>query len=151
RDLAATVLPREVERELEDPPRAGHRDRLDRDARVAVPQPAALRLDPADQLLGLRAALLVLDAGVEALGVLADDDEIDVLEARAHAGIALARPHLGVHVELLAERDIHRAEAAADGGRDRALERDAGLADRVEHVGRQRIAAVAVHDVGARL
>ena len=96
-------------------------------------------------------ALLVLDAGVEVLGVLADDDQVDVLEARAHAGVALARAHLRVHVELLAERDVHRAEAAADRRRDRALQRDARLADRVEHLGRQRVAAVAVHHVGARL
>ena len=35
---------------------------------------------------------LVLDPGVEVLGVLADDDEIDVLVARADARVRLARP-----------------------------------------------------------
>ena len=70
----------------------------------SVAERAALRLDPADQLLGVRRALLVLDAGVEVLGVLADDDQVDVVEARAHAGVALARAHLAVEVELLAER-----------------------------------------------
>ena len=76
---------RVVEGELDDPARAGDRDRLDRDAGVAMAERAALRLDPGDQLLGLGGALLVLDPRVEVLGVLAHDDEIDVLEPRADA------------------------------------------------------------------
>jgi hypothetical protein len=63
-DLLAAVPARVVERELEDPACARDRDRLDRDAGVAVAQLPALRLDPADELLGLRGALLVLDAGI---------------------------------------------------------------------------------------
>ena len=149
--LLAAVLARVVEGELEDAARAGDRDRLDRDAGVVVAQRAALRLDPPDQLLGVLRAFLVLDAGVEVLGVLAHDDQIDVVEARADAGIALDRPHLRVHVELLAERHVDGAEAAADGRRDRPLQRDAGLADRVEHLRRQRVAAVPLHHVGAGL
>ena len=66
-------------------------------------------------------ALLVLDAGVEVFGVLADDDQVDVLEARAHAGIRLAGAHLRVEVEALAQGDVDGAEAAADRRRDRAL------------------------------
>ena len=73
RDLLAAVLARVVERELDDPPRAGDRDRLDRDPRVVVAELAAVGLDPLDQLLGVGRALLVLDPGVEVLGVLADD------------------------------------------------------------------------------
>ena len=94
-------------------------------------------------------ALLVLDSGVEVFGVLADDDQVDVVEARAHAGVALARPHLRVHVELLAERDVDGAEAAADRRRDRAFQRGAGLADGVQHCGRKRVSAETVHHVGA--
>ena len=67
-----------------------------------------------DQLLGVGRALLVLDPGVEVLGVLADDDQVDVVEARADARVRLARPHLRVQVELLAQADVDRAEAAAD-------------------------------------
>src|SRR5581483_382462 len=114
-------------------------------------KPAAARLDPLDQLGRLGCPLLVLDAGVEILGVLPDDDQVDVVEAAADAGVALARAHLGVHVELLPERDVDRAEAAADRRRDRALERASRLAYRLEDVGWQRVAAVLVHDVGARL
>src|SRR5207248_9149337 len=74
-----------------------------------------------------------------------------VLEARPDARIALDRAHLRVHVELLAQRDVHRAEPTADRRRDRAFEGHAGLTDRLEHVGRERIASVLVHDVGAGL
>ena len=151
RDLAAAVAACVVERELDDPAGAAHRDRLDRDAGVIVRELAALRLDPVDQLLRVRRALLVLDPGVEVLGVLADDDQVDVLEARPDAGIGLARADLRVEVEALAQGDVDGAEAAADRGRDRPLERDAGLADGVEDVVRQRVAAVLLHHVGACL
>ena len=150
-DLAAAVAARVVERELEDAARARHGNRLDRDTGVVVAELPAVRLDPLDQLGGLRRALLVLDPGVEVLGVLAHDDQVDVVEAAAHAGVALARAHLRVHVELLAERHVDRAKAAADGRRDRPLQRDPGLADRVEDVGRQRVAAVLLHHVRAGL
>ena len=150
RHLAAAHLARVVEGELEDAPRSGDRDRLDRDAGVAPAQLAALRLDPGDQLLGVGRSLLVLDPGVEVLGVLADDHEVDVVEARAHARVRLARAHLRVHVERLAEPDVDGAEASSDGRRDRALQRDAVRADRVERLFRQRVAAVLVHRRGAR-
>src|SRR5205823_14931630 len=130
RHLAASVLACVVECELENLPRTADRDRLDRDAGVLVAELPALGLDPVDELLDVVGALLVLDAGVEVLGVLAHDDQIDVVEARAHAWIALARPDLRVHVELPAKRDVDRAKAAADGCRDRALQRDSTLADR---------------------
>ncbi len=48
-------------------------------------------------------------------------------------------------------RDVHRAEAAADRRGDRPLQRDAGLSDRIEHIGRERVATVLVHHVGAGL
>ena len=118
---------------------------------VAVPELPAVGLDPADQLLGLRRSLFVFDPRVEVLGVLADDDQVDVLEPGPHAGIRLARPDLRIHVELLAESDVDGAEAAADRGRDRPLERHARLADRVEDVRRERVPAVLVHHVGACL
>ena len=96
-------------------------------------------------------ALLVLDAGVEVLGVLAHDHEVDVVEARADARVGLARAHLRVEVEALAQADVDRAEAAADRRRDRALERDPVAPDRVERLVGQRVAAVRRHHVLARL
>src|SRR4051794_41979452 len=64
---------------------------------------------------------LDLDAGIEVFGVLADDDQVDVVEAGAHTRVRLAGAHLRVQVEALAQGDVDRAEAAADRGRDRAF------------------------------
>src|SRR5207302_7804894 len=99
--------------------RARDGDRLDRDPGVAVRKAAALRLDPRDQLLCLGRALLVLDPGIEVLGVLAHHHEIDLVEAGADARVALAGPHLPVEVERLAQADVDRAKAAPDRRRDR--------------------------------
>ncbi len=46
---------------------------------------------------------LVLEPGVEVLGVLADDDEVDVLVARRHRRDVPHRPQVGVEVERLAQ------------------------------------------------
>ena len=75
---------------------------------------------------------LVLDARVEALGVLADDDDIDAGVARLDALHRADRTHRGVEVERLAKQHIDRAEPRPDGSRAWALERDAVLADEVE-------------------
>ena len=74
-----------------------------------------------DQLLGVGRALLELDPGVDVLGRLADDHEVDVVVAGADARVGLARPHLRVEVEALAQPDVDRAEAVADRRRDRPL------------------------------
>ena len=110
---------------------------------------AAVRVQPLDQLGRVGRALLELDPDVEILGVLAHDDEVDVLVARAHARVRLARPHLRVEVEPVAQRDVDGAEALADRRRDRALQRDAVAADRLERRLGQRVAAVLVHHVRA--
>ena len=111
----------------------------------------ALRRDPPDQLLRLLGAFLVLDPRVQVFGVFADDDQVDVLEAGADAGIRLARTHLAVEVEALPEGDVDGAEAASDRRGDGSLEGDPRLADRVEHLVRERVAAVPLHRVGAGL
>src|SRR5207237_9574035 len=110
-----------------DPARARDREGLDRDAGVAVAQLAAVGLDPGNQLLHFGRALFVLDPRVQVLRVLADDDQVDVVEAGAHAGVGLAGAHLRVEVELLPQGDVDGAEAAADRGSDRALAGDARL------------------------
>ena len=58
-----------------------------------MPEPEAIcffcsAVQLGDHLLGFGRAGLVLDAGVEILGVLADDHEVDVVVARAHAVVA---------------------------------------------------------------
>ncbi|HVM68664.1 MAG TPA: isocitrate/isopropylmalate family dehydrogenase, partial [Gaiellaceae bacterium] len=90
RDLAAAVAARVIEGELDDLPCARLGDRLDRDPGVAADVPVAARGEPVEQLVGVLGALLELDAGVQVLGVLAHDDEVDVLVARADARVGLA-------------------------------------------------------------
>src|SRR5262249_55424175 len=123
-------------------------DRLDGDSRVVTDVSAVLP-DPLDQLARVVRSLLVLDPGVEILGRLAYDDEVDVLVTRADAAVALARAHLSKEIKGLAQRDVHRAEAAPDRRRYRPLERDAVAFDRLENVVGQRIPAVALHHVRA--
>ena len=133
RDLLAAELTGVVEGVLDDPPRALDRDRLDRDAGVVVDLAAREQaLMIALQLQRLGRVLLELDAGVEVLGVLAHDDEVDVLVLRPYALVALARAYAGVEVQGLAQSHVHAAEAGADGGRDRALDGDLVLADRLD-------------------
>ena len=43
----------------------------------------------------------VLQPGIEPLGVLADDNEIDILERRLHSRQGLHRPHTGIKVQPL--------------------------------------------------
>ena len=83
--------------------------------------------------------------GVQVLGVLAHDDEVDVLVARLEALDRAGRAQVGVQPEHLAEGDVDAPEALADRGRDRALERDLVARDRLEDVLRQR-RAVLGHD-----
>ena len=80
----------------------------------------------------------VLDAGVEVLGVLADDDEVDVLVARLEALDRPGGPQVGVQPQDLAERDVDAPEPRPDRRRDRPLERDLVALDRLEHVIGQR-------------
>jgi hypothetical protein len=108
-------------------------------------------LDPVDERGRVLGPLLELDAGIEVFRVLTDHDEVDRRVPGADSLVALARAHLPVEIECLAEGDVHAAKAGADGCRDRALERDAVLLDRLEDVIRKRIPAVLVHDVGPRL
>ena len=91
RDLVAAVGDGVLEREAGDPLGGGAGDDLD-----------ALR--------GIRADH-VLDAGVEVLGVLADDDEVDVLVARLEALDRSRRAQVGVQVERLAQGHVDAAEA----------------------------------------
>ena len=121
-DLAAAVGDGVVEREPGDPLRGGPGDDLD-----------ALRRVRADH---------VLDAGVEVLGVLADDHEVDVLVARLEALDRARRAEVRVQPERLAERDVDAPEALPDRRRDRALEGDPVAADRLEDVLRERRAVL---------
>ena len=56
------------------------------------------------------------------------------------AGQVPDRPQVRVEVERLAQPDVDAGEALADRRRHRSLQRDLVAADRVEQLGRQRLA-----------
>ena len=107
--------------------------------------PAPLLLDPVDELERLGLALLELDAGVEVLGVLSDDDHVDVLVARAGARDRERRAQVHVQVEHLAKRHVDAAEARADRSGHGALDGDLVLADRLDDMVGQRCAVLGHH------
>ena len=82
----------------------------------------------------------VLEARVEILGVLADDDHVHALEPGRHSRNVPDRTKVRVEVERLPQSDIHAGEPFADRRRDRTLERDLVAPDGVEHFARQRAA-----------
>src|SRR6266498_387887 len=149
-DLLAAVGARVVEGELGDPAGAGDRDRLDRQAGVLADAAVLQAVEELDHLLGLWAALLELDAGVEVLVVLTHDHQVDVLVARAHALVPLAGTQARKQIQLLAQRHVDAAEARPDRRGQRALDGDAVGSDRLEHRLRQG-GAVFLDDVGAGL
>ena len=91
------------------------------------------------QSLDLVRALLELDARVEVLRVLADDHEVGLREAGAHALVGLARADARVEVELLAQGHVDRPVARAHRRGGRPLDGDAALADRVEGAVGERV------------
>jgi hypothetical protein len=71
----------------------------------------------------------VLDARVLALGVLADQNRIDIVVGGLEAGDGAAGADVGKQVEGAAERQVERDVALANGGGERALERNQVLGD----------------------
>ena len=92
----------------------------------------------------------VLDAGVQVLGVLADDDEVDVLVAGLETLDRARRAEVRVQAQRLAERDVDAPEALAYRRGDRPLQGDLVAADRLEDVLRER-RPVLGHDRLARV
>jgi hypothetical protein len=89
---------------------------------------------------------LVLDAAVQALGVLAHDDQVHVVVAGGHAGQAAHRAHGRVEVQGLAQLDIDGLEALAHRGGAGAFEGQPVLAYRVQRGRGQHIAAALQRD-----
>ena len=103
------------------------------DARRGVLRDDLQRLDDAGHDL-------VLEAAVEVLGVLADDDEVHVLETALDRRQVLDGPQVRVEVERLAQAHVDRGEALADRGPDGSLQGHAVLADGVQNARRQGVA-----------
>src|SRR5690606_896038 len=79
-----------------------------------------------EELSSLGAPTRPLDAGVDVFGVLAEDHHVHearFLHGRGDAAEPAHGANAGVQVELLPERDIQGAEAAADRRGERTLDR----------------------------
>ena len=78
----------------------------------------------------------VLQAGVQVLGVLAEDGQVDghVAEARLQARQHAHRPEVDVEPQLLAQRHVDALVAAGDGRGRGTLQADARDLERGEHV-----------------
>ena len=165
RDALALVLDRVADGAVDEPLGAEVADRLeadaDLDADVALGRADAFELllpalrgvlraeadllellgefccEEVEDLLRLGRAAGVLDAGVDVLGVLAEDHHVHllrVLHRRGHAGEVAHRAEADVEVEHLPQGDVERADAAADGRGQRALDADEVLLERVDGV-----------------
>src|SRR5437016_11802143 len=133
-----------IEGKVDDARARCHRNGFDAEPRVEPDRLAGGGADLLDHLLGFRFALLELDPGIDVLGVLAHDDQVDVVVAGANTWVALAGADERVEVELLAQRDVHRSDPLPDRSRQRPFDCDFVAPDRLQHVlGHRR--AVLVH------
>ena len=85
--------------------------------------------------LGLRLAVLELDAGVDVLGVLTEDDHVDglgVLDRGRHAVEVAYGPQADVEVEELPDGDVQAADTTPDRRRQRPFDADQVLLEGVE-------------------
>src|SRR5581483_1671003 len=82
---------------------------------------------------------LMFEAGVEDLGIFADDDQIDVLEPRLDAGEISHRAQVRIEIERLSQSDVDAREALPYRRRYRSLQRDFVAADRIDQVHGQRL------------
>ena len=101
RDLRAPPSPGFLEREPDDALTAEPADGLDRDAAVLADASAGGVLHEPHQLLDRNGSHLELEAGVHALGVLADHDQVDLVVHAGHPRIQAARTDVGVQISVL--------------------------------------------------
>ena len=84
-----------------------------------------------EQLLRIRRTRLELDASIDVLGILAEDRHVHparIGDRRRHAFEPAHRTQAHIQIEHLPQGDVERADAAADRGGQRALDRDEVIA-----------------------
>eukprot|EP00050_Salpingoeca_kvevrii_P006099 m.287411 g.287411 ORF g.287411 m.287411 type:complete len:424 (+) comp11770_c0_seq1:400-1671(+) len=148
-DAAAALLEGVLDGSIDETGSALARDGLDADARrlgEADLVSNTLLLEKSNDVLGILAAGSKLDAGVNVLGVLAEDDHVDIagaLDGRGDAVKVLDGAEADVEIELLAKSDVEGAEAAANWGGQGALDADEVLAVGIEGGSREPLAGLA--------
>src|SRR5882724_2259235 len=71
----------------------------------------------------------MFNPGIQALGVLAKDDQVDVRVLRFQSRKALNWAEIGIQLKLLAQLNIHAAEAVADRGSHWPFQGEPGALD----------------------
>src|SRR4029453_6389579 len=110
------------------------KNRFDANARVSVdlvPKPA----EEVDELGGAVRTFLKLDSGVDVFRVLAEDDDVNKFRARDRRGYAFEianGPDAGIEIEDLAQCHIERTDATPDWSRQRPLDGNREMLNRVE-------------------
>ena len=143
----ALVLDRVTDGLADEAPRAERADRLDREAGVLEEVHAHLVAQESLQLAVLGAAGGELDSRVHVLRVLAEDHHVDLLRLAKRGGHPLVvahRPHAGVEVELLAQRDVEGTETSSHRGGEGALDRYAQIPQSGQALRRKIVAVVGV-------
>jgi len=90
----------------------------------------------------------VLDTTVQALGVFAHDNQVDILERGFDARDAFGRAVVGKQVQALPQLHVDRAKTASDGGRDWPFQCDAVALNGLDGFFWQG-STILVHDVAA--
>ena len=152
REALALLLDGVFQRSAHEPLGAGLRDGLDADAdglrRVMCETDLLVFLreilsEEFESLHGLLAAGLEINPGVNVLGVLTENHHLHflrMLHRGRHAGEPLHGAQAHIEIEHLAQRDIQRADAAADRRRERPLDADEKFLERSDGViGQPRI------------
>src|SRR5579872_1009661 len=141
RDALAAAIEGKLNRHTDQALGASDRNGFDSDAGVETDLLlAALEhflINELNDLRSLSGSLLPFDTGVDVLGVFAVDDEIHalgVLYGRRSAFVVLYRSHAGIEIERLAEGNVQRADASADGCGQRTLDGHAEFANGIDRV-----------------
>ena len=121
------------------------RNRLDAQTRVIEELGVQLFAQEFGELEVFGRAGLVFDTGIDVFGVLAKDHHVNFaggLQRTGHPGIVADRAHAGIQVQILTQRDVERAEAAADRRGQRPLDRNDEVAERLQRFGGTVVAIV---------
>ena len=140
RDAAGSPVAGVADRGADEPLRPFPRDRLHPEGtrvRETDRRDAHLVAQEGAQTAGLLTAGFPLDAGVDVLGVLAEDrhvDEVGLANRRRDTLEPAHRADAREQVQLLAQRHVERPDPATHGRREGSLDRDPVMPDRAESV-----------------
>src|SRR6185436_9772128 len=82
----------------------------------------------------------MLQTCIQTLGIFPNDHQIEFRITTGHIWQSADRTHVGIKIERLAQTNIYRGEAFADGRGDWALERDLVARDRIDQLFGQSLA-----------